>query len=269
MTPYSVAYQRQTGKPVPAGAERLDPLFDKIAADQALPPRGQQAVDAGFTAHSLNDATEAPAIYAYYQWVLHNCLADHPVHELTSQLVGTGVVCANVFQTDLPQPLTLNPWQVEALADYPLATDRAVLIENNGVFIWLHHRHPTWPLIDQSGNDFNRSYKAILRRLTERGLRVTYLGDLDTAGIQIADRVVQMLPDQPVPTLFALQTPDQVLDWLVQFGRPDQQRARAATVQTPWLVEMLESIQTLHKFVEQEQLIAAYERLITDWLRVK
>lgn len=266
MTDFLAAYQHATHRPAPLDANRLAPLFAQIAADHLLPPRGQQAVNAGFTAHTLSDAHENPPIYHYYQWVLANCLAEHPVHELSAQLVGNSFVCVNLFQTDLPQPLTLNPWQVSAMADFPLMTNCAVMIENNGVFAWLHHRHPNWPLIDQAGNDFNSTANRLLQRLVHRGVAVTYLGDLDSPGIQIAERVQRLIPQVPADELFALQLPQRVFAWLVQYGKPDTKRTKQQTVQTPLLQEALTSIHTLGKFVEQEQLIAAYEDLISAWL---
>lgn len=268
MIDYQAAYQQATGQPEPENAANLTPLFDAIATDQELPPRGQQSVDAGFTAHTLSDPQENPAVYRYYQWVLANCLITHPVRELTAQLVGTAFVSANVFQTNLPQPVTLNPWQVAAMATIPLMATKAVILENNGVFVWLHHRHPTWPLIDQAGNNFNAAYCQLLPQLVARGLTVTYLGDLDSPGIQIADRVQGLLPQVAADDLFALQAPQQVVEWLTLYGEghTDARRTRQVTVQTPLLREELRVIHTLGNFVEQEQLITAYEAKIERWL---
>lgn len=263
---YVTAYCQATGRVAPVAAERLTPLFDKIAADVALPPRGQQAVDAGFTAHTLVDARENPAIYRYYQWVLTHVLAAHPVKELTAQLIGTGFVSANLFETALPQPVTLNAWQIPHMLDFPLSTRRAVILENNGVFIWLHHRHPTWPLIAQIGNDFNVGANQMLTRLIKRGLVVTYLGDLDSVGLQIADRVAQLVPS--TPSLFALQTPDRVSDWLVRFGRPSDRRTVRVDLTDPVLQREAVSVHAFGKFVEQESLIADYEALIARWLAI-
>ncbi|GEO68338.1 DUF2399 domain-containing protein [Levilactobacillus acidifarinae] len=268
MIDYPTAYQQATGQPAPPAATNLTPLFAAIAANQKLPPRGQQSVDAGFTAHTLSDPRENPAVYRYYQWVLTNCLTAHPVRELTAQLVGTAFVSANVFQTNLPQPVTLNPWQVAAMATIPLMAPKAVILENNGVFVWLHHRHPAWPLIDQAGNNFNAAYCQLLPQLVARGLTVTYLGDLDSPGIQIADRVQSLLPQVAAKDLFSLQSPQQVVEWLTLYGegRVDARRTRQVTVQTPLLREELLAIHTLGNFVEQEQLIAAYEVKIERWL---
>lgn len=269
MIDYPALYQQATQQPAPAEAARLNPLFAAIANDDPLPPRGQQAVDAGFTAHTLVNATENPAIYRYYQWVLATCLAEHPVHELTAQLVGTAFVSANVFDTDMPQPVTVNPWQVTGMLDFPLNTDQAVILENNGVFIWLHQRHPDWPLINQSGNALNETYKTLLRRLVQRGVRITYLGDLDSEGLRIADRVQGVLPMVAPKDLFALQLPQQVFAWLVQDGKVAVKRTQHLPVETALLKEEMASLHTVGRFVEQEQLIGPYELAIGQWLGTK
>jgi len=262
---YHKRYVAETGKLVPKDADRLDRLFDRIAAGETLPPRGQQAVEAGLTAHSLNDAQENPAVYDYYQWVLANCFTGNQVHEVTAKLIGMAFICANVFETDLPQPLTLNPWQIAAMKDFPLRHHRVVIVENNGVFAWLLRLHPEWPLIDQSGNDFNSAYVTLMKNLVQRGVQFTYLGDLDSRGIQIADHLLDELAIDPVE-FTAIQTPANVLKWLTLKGKTDPQRTRSLTVKAPVFQQELDSLTLVKKFVEQEQLIAEYEALIATWL---
>jgi hypothetical protein len=268
MIDYEHAYCKATGKLAPVQAPRLTPLFQQIAAGTLLPPRGQQAVDLGLTAHSLNDPREDPPLYEYYQWVLAHYFAEQPPHELTAKLIGMAFTCANLFQTDLPQPLTINPWQVESLTTFPLATRRAIVVENNGIFIWLFKRHPTWPLINQAGNDFNPTYVQLLQELEQRGLQLTYLGDLDSRGIQMADYLFQQLQKTSIEQFTALQTPTQVATWLAVHGKSDlkRQRTRRLTVQQPVFQTEMDSVCLLHQFVEQEQLIADYERLMPAWL---
>ncbi|WP_143462298.1 DUF2399 domain-containing protein [Levilactobacillus enshiensis] len=264
---YLKRYVTGTGKAAPKEAAQLDGLFDRIAAGETLPPRGQQAVEAGLTAHSLNDAQENPAVYDYYQWVLANCFTGQ-VHEVTAKLIGMAFICANVFETDLPQPLTLNPWQIAAMAEFPLRHHRVVIVENNGVFAWLLRLHPEWPLIDQSGNDFNAAYVTLMRTLVKRGVRFTYLGDLDSRGIQIADHLLGELAVDPAE-FTALQSPANVLKWVTLKGKADPQRTRPVTVTAPVFQQELSSLTLVKKFVEQEQLIAEYEALITPWLKME
>ncbi|MFC6260886.1 DUF2399 domain-containing protein [Levilactobacillus fujinensis] len=263
---YRKRYVAETGKVVPKEASQLDSLFDRIAVGETLPPRGQQAVEAGLTAHSLNDAQENPAVYEYYQWVLANCFTGQQVHEVTAKLIGMAFICANIFETDLPQPLTLNPWQIAAMKDFPLRHRRVVIVENNGVFAWLLRLHPEWPLIDQCGNDFNAAYMALMRNLVKRDVQFTYLGDLDSRGIQIADHLLGELAVDPA-TFTALQTPENVLKWVTLKGKVDPQRTRPVTVTASVFQQELNSLTLVKKFVEQEQLIAAYETLITEWLK--
>lgn len=262
MSQYTETYESVTGKKTPVGAEKLDYIFNKIAKDEPLPPKGQQAVDIGFTAHTLNNNKENSPIYNYYQWILKNVFHDKKVNELTSQLVGTSFVSANIFETNLPQPVTLNPWQIDRMTGIKLMNQQAIIIENNGVFVWLYHRHPQWPLINQSGNDFNESYNRLLKQLSDQGLEMTYLGDLDSEGIGIADRVFSLLNQD----LFAIQTPARVADWLIRFGKDSNSRTKRMKVTNQMLVRELESIHLFKKFVEQEQLIDEYETLIEKWL---
>ncbi|MFD1428827.1 DUF2399 domain-containing protein [Lacticaseibacillus mingshuiensis] len=267
MTDYRAAYEAATGHPVPPEAAGLDVLFAKISAGEPLPPRGQQAVDAGLTAHSLNDAKEAPAVFHYYQWVLAHYFADGQLNELSAKLIGMAFTAANIFQTELPQPLTLNPWQIAAMANYPLATTKAVVVENNGVFVLLHTLHPTWPLIDQGGNDFQKAYVALMQQLVARGLRLAYLGDLDSEGIRIADTLLGALPRDSGPDFLSLQTPQRVLQWITDRGRVDAGRTGDRRISDPTLQTELATIRFSGKFVEQEQLLSEYEGLIGDWLK--
>lgn len=266
MSPYRKAYEASTGLIAPKEAEQLDDLFQRIVRGDRLPPRGQQAVDAGLTAHSLNDRRENPQLFDYYQWVLANVLTDCPVNELSAKLIGMAFTCMSIFKTDLPQPLTLNPWQIAAMQDYPLGTKQAVVIENNGVFVWLATLHPEWPLINQAGNDLNSAYIQLMQSLELRGVQLTYLGDLDSRGIQMADSLFRQLSQTSIETFTAIQSPANVSYWLTLKGKKDVKRTRRLEVKTPVLCEELDSIRLFGKFVEQEQLISNYERLIEEWL---
>lgn len=256
-------YKNESGRKLPENAERLDSLFDKIDADIQLPPLGQQAVDVGFTAHTLSHSESNPEIYQYYKWIINHLFNGKKINELSSQLIGMSFSSANIFQTNLPQPLTLNPWQIDLMTDVPLMNKKAVIIENNGVFIWLHNLHPEWPLINQSGNDFNESYNKLLKYLSKNNLKMTYLGDLDSAGIRIADKVSKII-DQ---NIFSIQTPERVVDWIMRFGIGDLNRTKRLFVDNQVLKEEMTSIHTFKMFVEQEQLISEYEPLIEEWLQ--
>lgn len=266
MNPYREKYEQQTNRVVSSHAQQLEPLFADIVTGKSLPPRGQQAVDLGFTAHTLNDPHEDPEVYQYYQWVLTNCFDGQPLHELSAKLIGATFTAANVFKTDLPQPVTLNPWQTESMQSFPLAAKRAVIVENNGVFIWLLHRHPDWPLINQAGNDFNTAYLAIVQSLEQRQVKLTYIGDLDSRGIQMADYLFSQLNFTPIETFTAIQSPINVFQWLTQLGKTNLKRSRKLQISNPVLQKELDSIHVLKCFVEQEQLITEYESLISAWL---
>lgn len=259
MTDYLKAYEKQTGIHLGLDARRLDPLFEKIAAKELLPPRGQQAVDCGFTAHTLNDPHENPAIYHYYDWVMRTIFATTPVHELPAKIIGDEIVCANIFQTEWPQPLTVNRWQVAEVLRLRLRTKQAVVIENNGVFIWLHYLHPGWPLILQSGNDFNDVHKQVILALSHR-IPLTYLGDLDIAGIQIVDTLASLIRRDggDASHLADLQSPEQVASWVAGYGIPNGNSSRIASSSTiidPTWQQEANFLEISGQFVEQEQLI--------------
>lgn len=266
MSRYTDAYAAAGRRIPPANAAALDSLFDQIAAGRRLPPKAQQAVALGLTAHTLNDRAADPALFDYYRWVLTHCFPAGQLSELTARLIGMAFTCANVFQSDLPQPLTLNPWQVPAMLDYPLVTDQAVVIENNGVFALLHQDHPDWPLILQSGNDFNETYVQLIQHLEQRGLHYAYLGDIDSAGIRMADTFAGLLRQTSAETVAALQTPADVTRWLTFAGRKDPQRTKPLKVRHAIFQEEMTAISTFGKFVEQEQLMPEYEERIGQWL---
>lgn len=266
MPDYQQQYEAATGKRVPLEAAKLDTLFDRIANGELLPPRGQQAVDLGLTAHSLSDPQENPAVYAYYHWVLMHVFDSQQIKTITAKLIGMAFTCANIFQTDLPQPMTLNPWQIQAMTTFPLSAKQAIIVENNGVFAWLLQLHPEWPLINQSGNDFNAAYVALIQSLEQRGVQFTYLGDLDSRGIQMADHLFQVLTRTPITTFTALQSPTNVAKWVMLMGKANAERTRQLTIQNPTFQKEMNSITLFGKFVEQEQLISSYEALIQAWL---
>ncbi len=227
----------------------------------------KKAVAMGLTAHTLNDAREDPALFAYYRWVMTHCFQSGQVNELTARLIGMAFTSANVFETDLPQPLTLNPWQLTPMLDFPLKNKQAVVIENNGVFALLHQEHPDRPLILQSGNDFNDVYVRLIQRLEERGMRYAYLGDIDSAGIRMADRFASLLKQTPAEAVAALQTPRDVRLWLAELGKRNSARTRALQVTSPVFQAEMVSVTMFGKFVEQEQLMPIYTQRIADWLK--
>lgn len=153
------------------------------------------------------------------------------------------------------------------MLDFPLKNKQAVVIENNGVFALLHQEHPNWPLILQSGNDFNDVYVRLIQRLEERGMRYAYLGDIDSAGIRMADRFASLLKQTPAEAVAALQTPRDVRLWLAELGKRNSVRSRALQVTSPVFQAEMVSVTMLGKFVEQEQLMPIYTQQIADWLK--
>lgn len=266
MDQYINAYEAATGKIAPPEAVQLKPLFKRMAAGALMPPKGQQAVDLGFTAHTFNDRHENPQLYDYYQWVTTQMMTT-PIHELSAKLIGMAFTSTNVIKSALPQPVTLNPWQIDQLTDEHIITKQAVVIENNGIFIWLAHRHPTWPLINQSGNDFNEPYVRMIQRLEQAGVALTYLGDLDSTGIRIAAQFFSILEHTTAEQLLAIQTPQQVVEWLSLYGKISPSRTRAVTLEPAPFQDEANTIHVLERFVEQEQLIGDYEQLIGNWLQ--
>lgn len=267
MPDYLNAYAQATGHQAPLQASLLDPLFAAMKSGTALPPRAQQAVDVGLTAHTLNDQRENPALWAYYRWVMQHYFAGQTINELSARLIGLAFTSAGLFESDLPQPLSFNPWQAGAAGELPLLAKRAVVLENNGVFILLHRLHPTWPLVLQGGNDFNATYVKLIQRLAERGVEFTYLGDLDSKGIQMAEHFASLLPAAQEKKVLAIQNPERVIGWLTStLAKSDTARSRRLKVTSPQFEAEMDSVVVTGKFVEQEQLLSDYERLIPAWL---
>lgn len=263
---YQSFFEQTTGRVVPKDAEKLEPLFEQIATGSQLPPRSQQAIDLGLSAHSLNDAKEAPQLYQYYRWILEHCFPTQKPNELSAKLIGMAFVCSKIFKTDLPQPLTLNPWQVTKMTNFPLANRRAVIVENNSMFILLATRHSDWPLINQGGNDFQAAYVTLIQNLENRGVIFTYLGDLDATGIRMADTLFKLLRQTNISDFLALQTVNRVSEWVTLYGEPSARRTRQLTVTTPELRQEMNTVTLFGKYVEQEKLLDDYEKLIEEWL---
>ncbi|WP_203638516.1 hypothetical protein [Levilactobacillus wangkuiensis] len=83
----------------------------------------------------------------------------------------------------------------------------------------------------------------------------------------MADHLFDLLTTTPIDTFTALQSPANVVRWLMLAGKSDTQRTCQLTVQNPVFQKEMNSINLLGKFVEQEQLIQTYEALISDWLK--
>lgn len=263
---YVQEYERATGRRAPERAAALAPLFRKIKAGELLPPRGQQAVDCGFTAHTFTDKDMRPTVYKYYQWVLANPLMTYELRELTAPLMGSTATVWNVFVSDLPEPLTLNQWQLEGMRKLPLRTQKVVVLENNGVAVWLHHLHPEWPLLLQGGYNLNPTYTGLVQMLEQRGVEFAYLGDLDSEGIAIAAGFTEILHEQTPAEVLQIQSPIQVITWIGNYGIAARKRTATQTFGESTLQFEADTISTRGEFVEQEQLIAEYERVIPEWL---
>ncbi len=265
---YALLLQRQpsVAKPYLVALAMAHQLGAGVAAADLTALIRKEAVAMGLTAHTLNDAREDPALFAYYRWVMTHCFQSGQVNELTARLIGMAFTSANVFDTDLPQPLTLNPWQLTPMLDFPLKNKQAVVIENNGVFALLHQEHPDWPLILQSGNDFNDVYVRLIQRLEERGMRYAYLGDIDSAGIRMADRFASLLKQTSTEEVAALQTPTDVRVWLANLVNKNAKRTKQLNVMTRVYQDEMTTIALFGKFIEQEQLVTIYEKRIAAWL---
>lgn len=262
-------YERSTNRRAPERAASLAPLFARIRAGNLLPPRRQQAVDCGFSADTLLDHGDRPTVYNYYKWVLRFPLADTPMHELAAPDLGETMTSWNVFQSEMPQPLTLNAWQVADMTMVPLQTNRVVVLENNGVAVWLHHLHPEWPLLMQGGDNFNAAYIDAVRLLEKRGVQLAYLGDLDSEGLMLAATFAELLREQTPAEVLRLQTPIHVIRWVDAYGIDDKRRTGRISLADSTMQFEADTIHSRGQYVEQEQLIAEYERIIPEWLAMQ
>lgn len=99
-------------------------------------------------------------------------------------------------------------------------------------------------------------------------MQLAYLGDLDTTGIEMADRVTAYLGAQHATALTAIQTPGQVAQWLAGYGKAAKENQVRITNKLHHQVWKEEAylLAVNQQFVEQEQLIDSYEKLIPEWL---
>lgn len=103
-----------------------------------------------------------------------------------------------------------------------------------------------------------------MRRLEARGVRLTYLGDLDSKGIQMADHLFGQLQVKPLRP--CSHRPTWPSGWPLRASRQRNGRGPLA-VQTAVFQQEMDAVNLVGKFVEQEQLITEYERLIGDWVK--
>lgn len=83
----------------------------------------------------------------------------------------------------------------------------------------------------------------------------------------MADHLFGQLQVTPLATFAALQSPANVAKWLSVKGKSATQRTRSLAVQTAVFQQEMDAVNLAGKFVEQEQLITEYERLIGDWVK--
>ena len=98
-------------------------------------------------------------------------------------------------------------------------------------------------------------------------MHYAYLGDIDSAGIRMADRFASLLKQTSAEAVAALQTPRDVRLWLAELGKRNSARSRALQVTSPVFQAEMVSVTMLGKFVEQEQLMPIYTQRIADWLK--
>lgn len=77
---------------------------------------------------------------------------------------------------------------------YPEKGDKILVVENSGVYSILLDELPEVPMICSSGQ-FTYAVWKILRKLTESGIQIYYVGDMDPEGLVMAQQVLQTFPD--------------------------------------------------------------------------
>lgn len=91
--------------------------------------------------------------------------------------------------------------------------------------------------------------------------------DLTSTGIWIAAQFFSILKHTTAEQLLAIQTPQQVVEWLSLYGKISPSRTHAVTLELAPFQDEANTIHVLECFVEQEQLIGNYEQLIGNWLQ--
>lgn len=91
--------------------------------------------------------------------------------------------------------------------------------------------------------------------------------DLTSTGIWIAAQFFSILKHTTAEQLLAIQTPQQVVEWLSLYGKISPSRTRAVPLEPVTFQDEANTFHVLERFVEQEQLIGDYEQLIGNWLQ--
>ncbi|WP_188204998.1 TIGR02679 domain-containing protein [Desemzia incerta] len=77
---------------------------------------------------------------------------------------------------------------------YPFNGDKVLVIENSGVYSILVDLLPTVPIVCSSGQ-FTYAVWQLLRKLEQNNTQIYYVGDLDPEGILMAQRLLEIFPD--------------------------------------------------------------------------
>lgn len=77
---------------------------------------------------------------------------------------------------------------------YPFNGNKVLVVENSGVYSILVDLLPTVPIICSSGQ-FTYAVWQLLRKLKQSNSQVYYVGDLDPEGVLMAQRLLELFPD--------------------------------------------------------------------------
>lgn len=136
---------------------------------------------------------------------------------------------------------------------YPEKGDKVLVVENSGVYSILLDELPEVPMICSSGQ-FTYAVWKILRKLTESGAQIYYVGDMDPEGLVMAQQVLQTFPNHGHTiamnlTSFALASHASVLS--------ETRLKQLRLIKDPKLKEIANQIRETHQVALQEGFIEA------------
>lgn len=267
MTEYQQRYTERTKQPAPKNASMLEPLFTKIQSVQPLATLMMETARCQLPAHTLIDdkTASARALRAYYQNIIKFEFNDTVNFRQLNLITGT-ITTANIIQTNLPQPVTLNSQQTQSDFNHLIESDLATvyIIENANVFLELMLALPDISFICGNGNNSNQALIQLLQILENRLISLHYLGDLDTDGIQIAETLFQKLNKTDISTFLSIQTMANVNRCVINGKFHSKKRTRQNRFQLAAFQHQADRIHTSGIYVEQEELFDDYCRLIRE-----
>lgn len=136
---------------------------------------------------------------------------------------------------------------------YPFFKDKVLLIENSGVFSIICSAFPELAVVCSSGQ-FKYSVWKITEKLIDSGVQVYYSGDLDPAGLHMAQKLFRRFDDQITLLLMDVEAYNKVIK---EVKISEEHLRQLNSIKAPQLVEVC-------KRMKQEKLAGYQEGLLEE-----